>query len=197
MSTVTNITTPNEEPRKPIKRHRLTADEKATVLKLYEEMGVGCWDKVQEVLHLKSKRTAREHFYKFILTDSKKPFTQEEDDLIIEKVNELGTRWSQIAKFFDNRSDINIRNRYRIISRKKDSKGSKKKTRKSEQSSPSLYQSPPCSPVTVMPLQPMLPAPQPGEKYIILDYHHFDIISMQDMNVENPDDYFAPNCYRM
>ena len=104
--------------KKHITRHRLTESEKKTILALYQQYGENCWDKVQKALNLKTKRTAREHFYKFILADSRTPFSPEEDNLIIAKVNEIGTKWSQIAKLFKNRSDINIRNRYRILARK-------------------------------------------------------------------------------
>jgi hypothetical protein len=185
----------NEKARKPIKRHRLTPDEKATVIKLYEELGAGCWDKVQEVLQLKSKRTAREHFYKFILTDSKKPFTKEEDDLIIKKVKELGTRWTQIAKFFNNRSDINIRNRYRIISKNRDP-NRKRRSRRTEQSSPELVRSPEVM-IMVSPLTSQVPVAGPNERNIILDFHHFDIMTMKDMNSSSPYDFFSANCYKV
>ena len=196
----------------PIKRHRLTEEEKATVLKLYEEYGSDCWDKVQQALHLKSKRTAREHFYKFLITDSKKPFTEEEDQLIVQKVKELGTKWSQIAKFFENRSDINIRNRYRILSRNIDpSKSSKKKQNKSvptqkDEIKVPIIKSP--APEASLGSSIMLPNGTPvnlavispedlTSQYIILDFHHFDLITMKDMNFSTPDDFFSPMCFKI
>ena len=196
----------------PIKRHRLTEDEKATVLKLYEEYGSDCWDKVQQVLHLKSKRTAREHFYKFLITDSKKPFTPEEDQLIIDKVKELGTKWSQIAKFFDNRSDINIRNRYRILARNIDSnKAQKRKPRKQSTTytpeikvptqknniSEPVLQSTAMQPAKLQNNIDITSPEDLANDYIILDFHHFDILTMKDINQVSPGDYFSPFCFHI
>ena len=40
------------------------------------------------------------------------PWSQEEDDLLIKKVNELGNKWVKISKFFIGRSDNSIKNRW-------------------------------------------------------------------------------------
>ena len=47
------------------------------------------------------------------------PWTEYEDKLLEQKVNELGRKWSVIAKFFPGRTDINIKNRYASHTTKK------------------------------------------------------------------------------
>ena len=41
--------------------------------------------------------------------------TEEEDKLILQSVKKFGTKCVQIAKLFKNRSDVSVRNRYRIL----------------------------------------------------------------------------------
>jgi hypothetical protein len=40
------------------------------------------------------------------------PWTDEQDELLSQKVRELGRRWQRIASFFDGRTDINVKNRW-------------------------------------------------------------------------------------
>ena len=44
-------------------------------------------------------------------------WTPEEDALLFEKYKEYGTKWSKIAKFFNNRTNTNVKNRYLAIMR--------------------------------------------------------------------------------
>jgi hypothetical protein len=44
-------------------------------------------------------------------------FSTEEDELIIEKVQFLGTKWKKISTFFPSRTSNQIRNRYRYLAR--------------------------------------------------------------------------------
>ena len=43
---------------------------------------------------------------------NKKPFTKEEDNIIIEKYNELGPYWTKISQFLQNRPQNRIKNRF-------------------------------------------------------------------------------------
>jgi hypothetical protein len=46
------------------------------------------------------------------------PWTLEEDKLLIEKQQEYGNRWAQIAKFFPNPTDGMIKNRFNRLQRR-------------------------------------------------------------------------------
>ncbi|MDR1627734.1 MAG: hypothetical protein LBR79_03065 [Oscillospiraceae bacterium] len=46
------------------------------------------------------------------------PWTDEENQLLSEKYQELGPRWRSIARFFPGRTDNQIKNRYRLLERK-------------------------------------------------------------------------------
>ena len=193
------VTTPTQTPqsaqqtgdKKHITRHRLTESEKKTVMALYQQYGENCWDKVQKALNLKTKRTAREHFYKFILADSRTPFTPDEDNLIIAKVNEIGTKWSQIAKLFKNRSDINIRNRYRILARK---------MMQGKLVPPQMTDMKLSSPPVLNGGQDTVTTTHQGTnptKVVYLSLHSDILMHISDINNITNDDFFSKFCFKI
>ena len=102
--------------RKKRTLHRLTKNEKELVEEIFHKFHPPeCYKIMQEKLNLPSIRTAREHCIKYLKTNSSRPFTDEEDHLILQKVNEIGRKWTTIATFFEDKSDINIRNRWRQL----------------------------------------------------------------------------------
>ena len=71
------------------------------------------WEAVANLLSSRSARQVRDRWMYYLSpTNNLAPFSPEEDQLIIEKVNELGKKWSQISKFFSGRSDNSIKNRW-------------------------------------------------------------------------------------
>jgi hypothetical protein len=46
------------------------------------------------------------------------PWTPEEDHLLMQKQSEYGCRWAQIAKFFPNRTDGMVKNRFNRLQRR-------------------------------------------------------------------------------
>jgi hypothetical protein len=75
---------------------------------------------ITEKLGLKSSRTAKEHYEKYLSRNSDRAFTTDEDEMIMRKVVEIGPKWSQIAKSFKDKSDVNVRNRFKQLHRKGD-----------------------------------------------------------------------------
>lgn len=70
---------------------------------------------MSDELRAQAKRRAREKRY--MQRCFPQPWTEEEVTLLKQKYQEYGPHWVEISKFFVNRSDINIKNKWREIQR--------------------------------------------------------------------------------
>jgi hypothetical protein len=67
----------------------------------------------------RNPRQCRERWQHYLNpTVSSKPFTAEEDALLNRKFAEFGPRWKQIAACLEGRTDITIKNRWILLSRR-------------------------------------------------------------------------------
>ena len=123
----------------PSRRRNWTEDEKSMLLSVLKQLyGPGFanktskqikWTKEVEPLYnyqMKAKcgglyvpRTGKQisEMYNASLNPNlnKGDFSKEEDEILLRAVKEHGLHWSQISKFFSNRSPENLRNRYNKI----------------------------------------------------------------------------------
>ena len=71
------------------------------------------WEAVSRHLGDRSARQCRDRWLNYLSPNVRRePWTLAEDRLLVEKINELGTHWCGIAKFFDGRSDNHVKNRW-------------------------------------------------------------------------------------
>lgn len=76
------------------------------------------WYEVSQYLPGKTPRQCRDRWINYICpTNSFEPWTPEEDMLLIDKINEFGTRWTLIAQHIPGRSDNCIKNRWYAVLR--------------------------------------------------------------------------------
>ena len=94
-------------------RRPFTVDEDARLLDIMIKQRFINWEQVASSLGGRSSRQCRERWVNYlnpsIRTD---PWNEAEDQLLLEKVNELGRCWSMIGKFFNGRSENDVKNRW-------------------------------------------------------------------------------------
>jgi hypothetical protein len=66
----------------------------------------------------RNERQCRERWKNYINPSLRSdPWTLEEDQLVVQKYAEFGPKWNKISKFFSNRSDNAVRNRWQLMLR--------------------------------------------------------------------------------
>lgn len=110
-------------PIKPIQRDRFSHEEDMQLKRLVEEHGVNDWDLIASLMPERNARQVRERWSNYLDPNvNLEPWSEEEEDLLIKKHMELGNHWKKIAEFFVNRTDINVKSKYRHLLRMKQKK---------------------------------------------------------------------------
>lgn len=94
-------------------RRPFTVEEDAKLLDIMTSLQIVNWEQVAAHFNGRSSRQCRERWLNYLNPSIRTgPWTEIEDDLLLEKVNELGRCWSSIGKFFNGRSENDIKNRW-------------------------------------------------------------------------------------
>ena len=100
------------------RKHKFTPEEDETLKQLVAQFGQD-WKTIASVLKNRSARQCRDRWKHYLSPEiSRRPWTQDEDRLLIQKFRELGRQWAVIAKFFPERTDIHIKNRWATLAPK-------------------------------------------------------------------------------
>lgn len=107
-----------EQKKGNVLKVKFTEEEDQKLTRIVMQVGAKDWIKVSQLMETRNPRQCRERWNNYInpclRTD---PWTPEEDILLNQKFLEYGPKWNKISKFFKNRSDNNIRNRWMMIAR--------------------------------------------------------------------------------
>ena len=101
------------------KRKNFTHDEDEKLRKLVGQYGEDNWRIISSCMPSRNVRQCRERWLKYSSPNvCTSKWTQEEDYLLIQKRQELGPKWKDIAAFFHGRTDINIKSRFNVLKRR-------------------------------------------------------------------------------
>ena len=104
---------PNGQPRKrPLtKKFKFSPEEDQKLKKLVDQYGKE-WSKIASMLPGRTGRQCRDRWANYVDPNiSTKPWTQQDDNLLLQKYNEIGAHWRVLANCFPSRSINNVRNR--------------------------------------------------------------------------------------
>ncbi|OHS98441.1 Myb-like DNA-binding domain containing protein [Tritrichomonas foetus] len=105
----------NNDSRRQIK-HKFTQEEDEKLTQIVNELGDSNWKRIADKMGTRNCRQCRERWKNYLCPSvSKTPWTADEDELLQQKYKELGSQWSIIAKFFPNRTDVNLKNRWVVL----------------------------------------------------------------------------------
>ena len=76
------------------------------------------WNEISKRFLNRNARQCQERWTNYLSpTVNNDPWTEQEDELLKQKYNELGSKWSLIARFFTNRTNTNVKNRWIALNR--------------------------------------------------------------------------------
>ena len=94
------------------RRMKFLPEEDKKLIELVNEYG-NSWHKISKLMEGRNVRQCRERWKHYLSSNrAKSPWTPEEDALLLKKYMELGPKWTKISKFFDDRTDIQIKSRW-------------------------------------------------------------------------------------
>lgn len=101
---------------KRITKRMFTVEEDALLINLVNKFGTSQWRRIAQLLPNRSTRQCRERYCHYLDPNvNNNPWTQEEEDLLLIKYNEFGPKWAIIAKYFENRTYVNVKNHHQTI----------------------------------------------------------------------------------
>lgn len=101
-------------PRKHASARRpFSVEEDARLMEIMRNQEFVNWDNVATQMPERTCRQVRERWVNYLSPNIRNdPWTEHEDYLLLEKINEMGRSWSNIGHFFDGRSENDIKNRW-------------------------------------------------------------------------------------
>jgi hypothetical protein len=95
-----------------------TPDEDVLLKQLVKRFGRS-WEVIACYLPNRNQRQCKDRWTNYLSPSiSTDPWTEENDQLLLQKVNELGPKWTQITTFFPGRTDANLKNRWFMLVRR-------------------------------------------------------------------------------
>lgn len=94
-------------------RTKFTKYEDVKLRRIVASMPKPDWKLVGSLMGNRTARQCRERYNNYLApTVNNEPWTKEEEELLLEKYEELGPQWSKMTQFFDNRASVSIKNHY-------------------------------------------------------------------------------------
>ena len=104
---------------KPHPKNKFTEQEDFQLKQIVQTYGDKDWELVARIMGTRNARQCRERYTNYLSPEIRNdPWSDDEDRTLIEKFNEFGAKWVKISKFFPNRTDSQLKNRWQVLKRK-------------------------------------------------------------------------------
>lgn len=101
-----------------MRRNHFKKEEDEMLTNLVEKYGENNWSQIASEMPGRNIRQCRERWQNNLQGKIlKNKWTKEEETLLKQKVNEVGTKWKMLENYFPGRTSYNIRNKWTCISR--------------------------------------------------------------------------------
>lgn len=109
---------PLEINRRRLPKMKFSKTDDLKLRELVEKYGQEDWIKISTEMGDKNPRQCRDRWVSYLNPSiNRDPWTYEEDELLIQTVEEIGTKWVKISALFPGRTDAQCKNRYQRIQR--------------------------------------------------------------------------------
>jgi hypothetical protein len=96
-------------------RHRFTHREDALIKEGVGQFGTSSWEEIASGLPGTTARQCRERWRHFLSGRREVDWTEDEDKIIVDKVQELGPKWTHIASLLCHRTDADVKARWHVV----------------------------------------------------------------------------------
>lgn len=94
-------------------RHKFLKAEDDQLRVLVTKYGEQNWNLISSHMNRRNARQCRERYKNYLSPNYRNtPWTPAEEAILAAKVKEFGPKWSTIARFFEARSDVNVKNHW-------------------------------------------------------------------------------------
>jgi hypothetical protein len=94
-------------------RRPFTVEEDVRLLEIVGRSQMVNWENIAHQMGGRSSRQCRERWVNYLNPQIRNdPWTEDEDRLLLDKINELGHSWAQIGRAFNGRSESDVKNRW-------------------------------------------------------------------------------------
>jgi hypothetical protein len=108
--------------QRPFACNRFSPEEDQQLRELVAQHGInnyGAWMLIASHMPGRSSRVCRERWRNYLSSDlNSSPWSPKKDALLLQKYQEFGPKWTQIATFFTGRTDVNCRKRWHFLQKR-------------------------------------------------------------------------------